>query len=253
MTPPRPSRPARRRRWPWVVLGVVIILLAIPLVFPRIQSALLRAEVARQSADALAAHRDRADTDHAEFLTRMQQMLHIEDRQPVYGVVHVVCWTDHNDSGWMATSYNRTCEYNYIDVFEAPDNPEVSRLVAQPDPLYVEQGKPFSPFDITRYLKPFKEGDNWKDLWLNQVFVTSSALGADARGVIDEWIVGDSVVAYAITEAFEGRKLVAESGNPQLDPARPYLVLVHDHEVYKRNLGCAFPQILFCVDPLGGD
>ena len=241
----------RARRWKILIaLLPVVGLLVYFGIIPAVQPAILGATLPTEALNARQLAQPSADLAHATWLTGVSKALGL-NKAPVYSASYDVCYEDHDFAGMFASSWNRKCQISYVDFYQVPGrNGAVETAIkeAQSDAIGPHSsGMVFIDGYLTGADMPTEgvPADLPMTLWAT-LPGTSDALEAT-----DEWMVADSVVAYAAHDAFLGRRLLAETGNPQLNPAKQYVVVPHAHIYFTKVLGCAIGRPLFCSSPLG--
>ncbi len=251
-TPPTPGRPRLRRRWLWFVGVPLLGLVGYFMIAPLVQAAVLRVQLAGETASARASALPEADAAHAQWLPKVSGALGLTSA-PVYSATYDVCWTDHTDGGWIPQNYNRNCHLAYVDFYTLPkQNDAVDAAIADAGTEYGTQTSGFVL--MNDYLEGAGLGkENLPEDMPLEIWATLPGT-SDARAATDSWTVAfDGVVAYAQTEAYDGRELLTESGRTALDPAQGYLVVADARSYYSRDIGCAIGRPVFCSSPLGGD
>lgn len=239
-----------RRRWGLIVAGGLLGLLV---VVPLGQIAVLRIEVATESASAKASAVPTADAAHTQWLPQVAAGLGLS-ASPVYSATYDVCFVDHEDGGWFPVSYNQKCGLHYVDFYELPrHNAAVSAAIKDAKSSTTigphSSGMVFVPDYLQAAGKRKADTSGLPDT------VWATLPGAsDAHAATDEWMVTASqVTSYAAHDAFLGRTMLSEHGRTALDPTRLYLVIPDAHPYYAKVLGCSLiGQPLFCSSPLGG-
>ena len=241
----------RARRWKILIaLLPVVGLLVYFGIIPAVQPAILGATLPTEALNARQLAQPSADLAHATWLTGVSKALGL-NKASVYSASYDVCYEDHDFAGMFASSWNRKCQISYVDFYQVPGrNGAVETAIkeAQSDAIGPHSG---GMVFIDGYLTGADMPTEGVPADLPMTLWATLPGTSDALEATDEWMVADSVVAYAAHDAFLGRRLLAETGNPQLNPAKQYVVVPHAHIYFTKVLGCAIGRPLFCSSPLG--
>ena len=245
------KRRPRARRWGIVIASLSVAGLGVYFgVIPMVQPAILRSTLAAEAADALQMGEPAADTVHATWLVGAAKALGMR-HGPVYSASYDVCYDDHDFAGMFPASWNRKCLISYVDFYQVPGrNGAVETAIeeAKSDEIGPHSsGAVFIDDYLTGADMPTEGVPD--DLPIN-LWATLPGT-SDALAATDEWMVADSVIAFAAHDAFLGRTLLTETGNRQLNPAKQYVAVPHAHIYYQKVVGCAIGRPLFCYSPLG--
>lgn len=245
-----PTREVLRRR----LVAAAIIVAGLALCFVAAfygQRALLRGQVASESAQARAEALPVGDQAHAAWRAMVAPALGLPG-EPVWSVAYDMCWTEHSGSGWMISGWNSNCMANRIDLYTIPaDIPALDSLVRQAQWHGAGESESLS---TSEYMAAAGiDADPDRPEWMpDTVWVTPPGV-MDARIAADQRIVADRMRLSEGERAFKDRTLLAESGRPDLDPYTPYLMISDPQIYYQRELGCAIWPPLLCFSPLGED
>ena len=239
-----------RRRWGLILAGGLLGLLVVA---PLVQIAVLRIEVATESASARASALPSADAAHNQWLPGVAAGLDLAP-SPTYSATYDVCFVDHTDGGWFPVSYNQNCGLHYVDFYELPKNNAAVKAAIKDARSSTTIGPHSSGMVfVPDYLQAAGKRKADTSGLPNTVWATLPGT-SDARAATDEWMITDSqVTSYAAHDAFVGRTMLGEHGQAALDPAKQYLVVPDAHPYYAKVLGCSLVgQPLFCSSPFGG-
>ena len=250
VTPATAQVRPRSRRWrifAWMVAAVVVGLVGYFVIGPPVQTAVLKAELAREIPVARAAALPSSSAAHGTWIKRVSAALGLS-RAAVYSATYNVCYVD--SDGEFAERYNQKCLLAYVDFYQLPaKNDEVSRAIKDAKSSKMvphSSGAVWVPDYLGNAGREKVDPSNLPDTIWATLPGTS-----DARSATDEWMITPSIVAYAAHDGFLGRTLLQEQGTTTLDPTKQYLVVPDAHPYYTKILGCAVGRVLFCYSPLG--
>ena len=197
-----------------------------------------------------------ADKEHQEIIDLLIDKTTLAG-QPIYSASYDGCYTDHNDSGWFANSYNYRCALSYVDIIEVnlPDSLK-QRITKKAEVPRQEEPKPWELYEhlsVSDLLESEHQTSQAERMKLYEIRLLSPIPleSIDIKQVASsESALFNSVVAYASRDAYDNRTLISQTQNSELDPDKDYLIASWDSRYFDRNIGCAWPQIVFCTSPL---
>ena len=246
----------------WIGIGIVSLIavavlgLIIRAVVVNANSKRLKKELTSQVEDARPSALTTSNTKHQDILDFLSRSTTLND-EPVYSVVYDSCYSDHNDSGWFANSYNYRCVLSYVDIFEADISEELRAKVRTKTERFEQTDKDiWDMYHYTSVLDLVKPSTllTYNDLEPYPRLEASIPLPLPSVNIRElatsRAILFNSIVAYAAREAHDSKLLVSERGSADFDPAKTYVIVSWDNRYFDRNIGCAFGRIVFCDSPL---
>jgi len=232
------------------IVMIIVILVAIVAAISFAQTPILRISLTAESNKALSNSQTQIETAANEYIKQTALKLGVNST-PVYSVVYDSCYTDHNDSGWTATSYNYKCFISNFAFFEVEDDSVLKKAITQ----YAKPGSEISySYDgeiYTLYPTDSEAYATLKDM-PSKVSVVKNNTYANVQDVLKVGAVSYNmnVVTYANTEAISNREVLKEQGAQSLDVDKTYIVLESAKHYFQKSVGCRIPNILFCSSPL---
>lgn len=242
------------RRWVLLVGTVVALVCALVaynfVVAPGAQTAALEAQLATEVPKALAAQRLTSDRAHVGWSTSSAKTLGLA-AEPAYSAIYDVCYSDHDDQGWFAASHNRKCGLHYVDFYALPKrNSAVEAAINQATSPTAPSPPTSAMVFLPDYLRAAKLPTRPTTSQPSPLWATLPGT-TDAREATDwNMVTFPSVVLYARQDAFDGRKLLGETGSRTLNPHTQYLVISDARPYYSLKLGCSPSWTGFCESPL---
>lgn len=197
-----------------------------------------------------------ADKEHQEIIDLLIDKTTLAG-QPIYSASYDGCYTDHNDSGWFANSYNYRCALSYVDIIEVnlPDNLK-QRITKKAEVPRQEEPKPWELYEhlsVSDLLESEHQTSQAERMKLYEIRLLSPIPleSIDIKQVASsKSALFNSAVAYASQDAYDNRTLISQTQNSELDPDKDYLIASWDSRYFDRNIGCAWAKIVFCTSPL---
>lgn len=246
--------------WIGAVIGSIIVAIILGLlvrdVVASINSTNLKKELTLQTEEALLDAINESDIKHQEVLDFLLNSTTLVG-EPVYSATYNSCYSDHNDSGWFANSYNYRCTLSYVDILEADISDELQARITnqverfeQTDKNLWDMYQHISILDLAKPSTPitYKDTDGYHNLQaaiplpINSINIKELATSRA--------ILFNSVVTYATRETDDSKVLLSERDNDEINPEKIYVIVSWDNRYFDRNIGCAFGKIIFCESPL---
>lgn len=239
-TPKKSPNTRKRPSWKVIVLTIGILIVSYIFVLPFLQKMYLRFTLSLAAQGEYQKIKESSAAKLAEVRKEKQDILQLSD--PVYSAVYNLCYTDHNDSGWFANSYNYKCTLSYLDVYE-------TTAVATPDkPYYNESPAKVKYISYDEYLRLMQLPARQTPSGYFRI-TTESIRSIDE--VLNDSVTPNGVIAYAVYDAAQNRKLISERGSRTLDPQKRYVIIALGDEYMGKNIGCASNSFIFCESPIG--
>ncbi len=177
--------------------------------------------------------------------------------QPVYSASYDGCYTDHNDSGWFAVSYNYRCALSYVNIIEVnmPDSLK-QRITKKAEVPRQEEPAPWELYEhvsVNDLLDSSESPSQDQRTKLYEVRLLSPIPleSVDIKQIASsQHAMFSSAVTYAARDAHNNRALISETENGELNPDKDYLIATWDSRYFDQNIGCAWAKIVFCTSPL---
>lgn len=231
------------------IISVVIIFVGISFLLPLAKSYFL----SHESNEELTKNRSQIDDSINRYTTSTARSLGVGPTA-TFKIMYNSCYTDHNDSGWVANNYNYNCLITNFTFFEVKNNSSLMTAIkndAQPSDRFNSSnteyyGKVYS-LDIG-YREEYEGMQNLP----SSVNIVMPNTYTNVKDVLALGAVSNdlTVVAYADADATANRLVLSQEGREVLDSRQTYIVLQYSYEYFHKDIGCRIPALLFCESPI---
>lgn len=235
-----------------ITLGMILVALVIvgaSFLLPLARSYSLRYESNRE----LKENRSQIDDAINQYTTSTARVLGVGPAAR-FTITYNSCYTDHDDSGWIANNYNYNCLVTDFKFFEVKKDSELMAAIKRG----AEPSRQSSSVNTEYYGDVYSLNIRYSEKYEgihelpNSVKIVMPNTYRDVKEVLSLGVVSNNpiVVAYANADAVANRVLISQKGSEALDPKKTYIVLQYGYEYFHKDIGCRIPALLFCESPI---